>query len=286
MPQNYDTTVISLFISGRMATTDTMGLVADDDIDTETLQAQINMSMSFAEDLVSSWIKPAHKANLSKSAVDAQKLLDEQLRRPPRLGVGAPIPESSATARDAARLKHQLIGKGKKRAPEDDNTLKTDHHSEDEERRGGAIRKKTKLDPFAGRSKTKARIAVNPDTQLIHDPSSLNRQANGGDSKTGGDDLEQGPESHSMSSSLGASEINSDLSVKKREKKRRKHATGREASMSFQEQAIPHSQPITSSDRSGNQSLPVNPPLGSESSSLSFSISGPFSMSALQSAQS
>ena len=67
-----------------MATTETMDLVADDDIDTETLQAQINMSMSFAEDLVSSWIKPVHKANLSKSAVDAQKLLDEQLRRPPR----------------------------------------------------------------------------------------------------------------------------------------------------------------------------------------------------------
>jgi hypothetical protein len=61
-----------------------MDMVADDDIDTETLQAQINMSMSFAEDLVSSWIKPAHKANLSKSTVDAQKLLDEQLRRPPR----------------------------------------------------------------------------------------------------------------------------------------------------------------------------------------------------------
>lgn len=75
---------ISLFISCRMSTTETMDLIADDDIDTETLQAQINMSMSFAEDLVSSWIQPAHKANLSKGAVDAQKLLDEQLRRPPR----------------------------------------------------------------------------------------------------------------------------------------------------------------------------------------------------------
>lgn len=59
-------------------------IVADDDIDTEALQAKINMSMSFAEDLVSSWIKAEHRANLSKSTVDAQKLLDEQLRRPPR----------------------------------------------------------------------------------------------------------------------------------------------------------------------------------------------------------
>jgi hypothetical protein len=67
-----------------MSTTETMDMIADDDIDTEILQAQINMSMSFAEDLVSSWIQPAHKANLSKTAVDAQKLLDEQLRRPPR----------------------------------------------------------------------------------------------------------------------------------------------------------------------------------------------------------
>ncbi|KAG1752610.1 uncharacterized protein EDB91DRAFT_1103479 [Suillus paluster] len=271
---------ISLFISGRMTTTDTMDLVADDDIDTETLQAKINMSMSFAEDLVSSWIKPAHKANLSKSAVDAQKLLDEQLRRPPRLGVGAPIPESSVTARDAARLKHRLMGKGKKRATEDDNTPKPEH-SEDEERRGGTIRKKPKLDPFVGRSKAKAKIVVNPATQLTHNP---NRQAHCGDSKTGDDNLEQGREGHSMSSSLGATQINTDLSAKKREKKRRRHATGMEASMSFQELAIPHYQPIiTSPDRSGNQSLPVNPPpLGSESSSVSFSISGPFSMSTLQ----
>jgi len=67
-----------------MPTTETTDMTADDDIDTETLQAQLNMSMSFAEDLVSSWIKPAHKAKLSKSTVDAQKLLDEQLRRPAR----------------------------------------------------------------------------------------------------------------------------------------------------------------------------------------------------------
>ncbi|KAG1815590.1 uncharacterized protein BJ212DRAFT_228214 [Suillus subaureus] len=267
-----------------MSTTETMDLLADDDIDTETLQAQIDMSMSFAEDLVSSWIQPAHKANLSKSAVDAQKLLDEQLRRPPRLGVGAPIPESSTTARDAARLKHHLIGKGVKRAPEDDIILKTEHHSEDEERRGGTVRKKTKLDPFAVKSKTKARIFGNSVTQSTHEPSSPHQQADGGDSKTGGDDLEQGRNVPSLSSSLEASKINSGSFAKKRDKKPRKRsATGSERSMSFQEQAIPHSQSITNPDRSGNQSLFVNsPPLGSELSSVSFSTSGPFSMIALQ----
>ncbi|KAG1892268.1 hypothetical protein F4604DRAFT_1565142 [Suillus subluteus] len=253
-----------------------MDLLADDDIDTETLQAQINMSMSFAEDLVSSWIKPAHKANLSKSAVDAQKLLDEQLRRPPsRLGVGAPIPESSTTARDAARLKHNLIGKGVKRAPEDDTTLKTEHHSGDEERRGGTVRKKTKLDPFAVRSKTKPNIFGNSVTQSTRKPSSPHQQADGGDSMTGGDDLEQGRNVPSLSSPLEASKINSDSSAKKRDKKPRKRsATGSERSMSFQEQAIPHSRSITTPDRSGNQSLSVNsPPLGSELSSVSFSTS-------------
>jgi hypothetical protein len=287
-----------------MSTTETMDLIADDDIDTEMLQAQINMSMSFAEDLVSSWIQPAHKANLSNSAVDAQKLLDEQLRRPPRcvivwmtvmvstidimslsrLGVGAPIPESSTTARDAARLKH-LIGKGVKRVPEDDTTLKTEH-SEDEERRGGTVRKKTKLDPFAVRSKTKANISGNSVTQSTHKPSSSHQQADSGDSKTGGDDLGQGRSGPSISASLEASKPN--LSAKKREKKSRKRsATGSERSMSFQELAIPHSQSITTPDRSGNQSLSVNsPPLGSELSSVSFSTSGPFSIAALQTGES
>ncbi|KAG2077234.1 hypothetical protein BDR04DRAFT_1088176 [Suillus decipiens] len=267
-----------------MSTTKTTDPLADDDIDTETLQAQINMSMSFAEDLVSSWILPAHKANLSKSTVDAQKLLDEQLRRPPRLGVGAPIPESSVSARDAARLKHHLIGKGVKRAPEDDTTLKPEHHSEDEERRGGTLRKKTKLDPFAVRSKTKAKIFENSITQSTHKPSSPHRLADDGDSKTGGDDLEQGRNIPSIWSSLEASKINADPSAKKREKKPRKRsATDSERSISFQERAIPHSQSITTPDRSGNQSLFANsPPLGSELSSVSFSISGPFSVAALQ----
>ncbi|KAG2060100.1 hypothetical protein BDR06DRAFT_948140 [Suillus hirtellus] len=266
-----------------MSTTETMDLIADDDIDTETLQAQINMSMSFAEDLVSSWIQPAHKANLSKGAVDAQKLLDEQLRRPPRLGVGAPIPESSTTARDAARLKHHLIGKGLKRTPKDDNTLNTEHHSEDEERRGGTVRKKMKLDPFAVRSRTKANMLGTSVTQSTHKPSSPHRQAGGGDNKTGGDDdWEQGHHVTSISSSLEASK--SPSSAKKRGKKpRNRFATGSERSMSFHEQAIPHSQSITTPDRSGNQNLFANsPPLGGKPSSVSFSTSGPFSMAALQ----
>ncbi|KAG2154970.1 uncharacterized protein EDB93DRAFT_1247926 [Suillus bovinus] len=267
-----------------MSMTETMDPIADDDIDTETLQAQINMSMLFAEDLVSSWIKPIHKANLSKSTVNAQTLLDEQLRRPPRLGVGAPIPESSTTARDAARLKHHLIGKGVKRATKDDTTFQTEHHSEDEETRGGMVRKKMKLDPFAVRSKTKAKMSGNSVTQSTHKPSSPHQQADGEDDKTGGDDLEQGHNVAFISSSLEASNINSDSSAKKRGKNPSKNsAIGSERSTGFQEQAIPHLQSITTPDRSGNQSLSVNsPPVGSELSSVSFSTSGPFSMAASQ----
>src|SRR6267154_4813732 len=109
-----------------------------------------------------------------------------------RLGVGAPIPESSATSRDAARLKHQLIGKAKKRAPEDDTTLKPEHQSDDEERRGGTVKKRMKLDPFAGRSKTKVKVVVNSVTQSTRHPSSPRPQADGRDSQTEGNDEEQG----------------------------------------------------------------------------------------------
>jgi hypothetical protein len=175
-----------------------------------------------------------------------------------------------------------LIGKGVKRASEDDTTLKTELHSEDEERRGGTVRKKTKLDPFAVRSKTKANISGNSITQSTHQPSATHRQTDGGDSKTGGDDLGQGRNGPSISSSLEASKIS--LSAKKKEKKKRKRsATGSERSTGFQEQAIPHSQSITTPDRPGNQSLSANsPPLGSELSSVSLSTPGPFSTAASQ----
>ena len=59
-------------------------MVAEDDVDTESLQAQIDMSMSFAHDLVTSWIKPAHLAQLRSSGMNASQIIEEQLRRPLR----------------------------------------------------------------------------------------------------------------------------------------------------------------------------------------------------------
>ncbi|KII94943.1 hypothetical protein PLICRDRAFT_25619 [Plicaturopsis crispa FD-325 SS-3] len=120
-----------------------------EEMDVETLQAQIDLSMSFAQNMVASWIKPSSKS-LVKSQNDTERELQEYMRRPARLGVGAPIPESAGTSRDAARLKNHLTGKGgKKRAREEDDEVKQREPSDDEgESRGGAIKRKLKVDPF------------------------------------------------------------------------------------------------------------------------------------------
>jgi hypothetical protein len=54
----------------------------EDEIDTEVLQAQIDLSMSFAQNLVSSWIKPSRK--LSSRSRDVEGELKEYMRRPSR----------------------------------------------------------------------------------------------------------------------------------------------------------------------------------------------------------
>lgn len=57
--------------------------VDDDSIDAETLQAQIDMSLSFAQDLVTSWIKPSNKM-APRSTRNIEDELKEYMRRPPR----------------------------------------------------------------------------------------------------------------------------------------------------------------------------------------------------------
>ena len=61
----------------------TLQTLGEDEIDTEALQAQIDLSMSFAQDLVTSWIKPSHKLVLN-SHKDTERELQEYMRRPPR----------------------------------------------------------------------------------------------------------------------------------------------------------------------------------------------------------
>jgi hypothetical protein len=56
----------------------------EDDIDLEALQAQLNISLSSLEQMVSSWIKPAAKATLPKSDGLTDRELGEIMRQPPR----------------------------------------------------------------------------------------------------------------------------------------------------------------------------------------------------------
>ena len=55
----------------------------EDSIDTEALQAQIDLSMSFAQNLVSSWMAH-HKLPPSSLKRDLEKELSDYMKRPPR----------------------------------------------------------------------------------------------------------------------------------------------------------------------------------------------------------
>jgi len=55
----------------------------EDAIETEALQAQIDLSMSFAQNLVSSWIQP-HKFPRNSHRKDLEKELSEYMQRPAR----------------------------------------------------------------------------------------------------------------------------------------------------------------------------------------------------------
>ncbi|KAJ6515685.1 hypothetical protein C8R45DRAFT_957331 [Mycena sanguinolenta] len=129
----------------------------EEDIDNESLQAQIDLSLSYAQNLVSSWVKPSSKSTKnSKQALEAE--LKEYMRRPPRLGVGAPIPEvAAASSRDTQRLKSHLSDKRAKRTRGDeDNEFDSKQLSDaEEDSRGASIKKKPRLDPFEPSGKKK-----------------------------------------------------------------------------------------------------------------------------------
>ena len=55
----------------------------DNDIDPEALQAQVALSMSFADSLVSSWLKPA-SGKLQRTHKDYENELKVHMRRPAR----------------------------------------------------------------------------------------------------------------------------------------------------------------------------------------------------------
>ncbi|KJA29841.1 hypothetical protein HYPSUDRAFT_196171 [Hypholoma sublateritium FD-334 SS-4] len=134
--------------------------IDEDALDSEALQAQIDLSMSFAQGLVSSWMDP-HKFPKNSRKKDLEKELTEYMRRPPRLGVGAAIPEGhQSLSRETARLKGKLAGS--KREREEEVAAAKQAFDEEGESRAVAIKKKARPDPFDvvhGKKKKKQRIA-------------------------------------------------------------------------------------------------------------------------------
>jgi len=60
-------------------------MALDTDVDDmEAIQAQIDLAMSYTQELVSSWLKPSTKSSASTSHKDPEKELQEYMRRPPR----------------------------------------------------------------------------------------------------------------------------------------------------------------------------------------------------------
>jgi hypothetical protein len=61
-----------------------MNSQADEDaIDLQDLQAQIDLSMSFAQNLITSWVKPTHYSQSSRQK-DLENGIKEYMRRPAR----------------------------------------------------------------------------------------------------------------------------------------------------------------------------------------------------------
>jgi len=127
----------------------------DNAVDLEALQAQIDLSMALTDQLVSSWLpKSSSSKGNEKRGKNFDDELQDVLRRPARLGVGAPLPESaSGTTKETQRLKYKLAGKGRKRGRDDgEQKPKDGHDSGDEEERGKGgheeSAKRVRLDPF------------------------------------------------------------------------------------------------------------------------------------------
>ena len=56
----------------------------EEDIGLETLQAQVDMSLAFTQNLVTSWLKPTEGKLPSSKASNEEKELEAYMRRPPR----------------------------------------------------------------------------------------------------------------------------------------------------------------------------------------------------------
>lgn len=120
----------------------------DDEIDSEALQAQIDLSMSFAHNLVTSWIQTTQLAQPHPGISEAERILKEELRRPSRLGVGAPVPVANFASRDAAKLRHRLAKTADKALASSEKPPQSDRKSDEEEEKGKPAKRAKRNDPF------------------------------------------------------------------------------------------------------------------------------------------
>ncbi|KAI0089126.1 hypothetical protein BDY19DRAFT_126103 [Irpex rosettiformis] len=134
-------------------------LVNDEGVDLESLQAQIDLSLAQTQNLVASWLKPSKGASSSTSSfrINQELEIQELMKGPARLGVGAPIPAATGTlGHETMKLKGKLIGKKRTREAEDvGNKMTVEPSDDEEESRAGAIKKKTRVDPFALKGRKK-----------------------------------------------------------------------------------------------------------------------------------
>ncbi|KDQ15364.1 hypothetical protein BOTBODRAFT_31688 [Botryobasidium botryosum FD-172 SS1] len=134
------------------------------ELDMDAIQSNINLSLSLAYDLVSTWMLPPSSKAKNVVNLETEKDLEEYIRRPPRLGVGAPIPEgvSSSNSRESSNLRKKLAPINK-RSREEAGVLGPQnevHDSDDEDSRAGALSKKPRinggpLSVFEGKKKKK-----------------------------------------------------------------------------------------------------------------------------------
>ncbi|PSS35400.1 hypothetical protein PHLCEN_2v1555 [Hermanssonia centrifuga] len=143
----------------------------DDDIDVEALQAQVDLSMAYTQSLVASWLEPNYgQSSSSMSRAQQDKEIEELLKRPARLGVGAPIPSSTNIhGFETMKLKGKLAGK--KRAREEEVVPEVIPSDDEEESRARSFKKRARLDPFEKKqNKKKARpnavVAPSPPSEV------------------------------------------------------------------------------------------------------------------------
>ncbi|KAF7332245.1 hypothetical protein MKEN_00105700 [Mycena kentingensis (nom. inval.)] len=190
--------------------------VVPDQLDAEAIQAQIDLSLSFAQNLASSWVKPAKNAS-KRTAFEAE--LKEQLRKPPRLGVGADVPALSTSSKDIHKLKSHLSGKNKRARGEEDDAAaaKGNDDVDADEGRGASSKKKARIDPFdAFGKKQKRKEVVVP----VKDAAAARKPSTSPEPKGAAEELSL---AQSTPAGAAATSTSVDPSSKPKKKKKKKH---------------------------------------------------------------